>query len=229
MPLAREIILPVRIDDGEGGRQGLVRLVMVDDDDVCTSRVGGGDGRMRGRAAVDGEDEAGSLLCESREGRFRRAVAFGEAVGDVGRARLAMGAQEALDQGGRGRAVHVVITEHGDRLSSPDRVCEPLGGARHVLQAAGIGQQGPQRRIEIALHRLQVGPAGGKHAAEQIRQSVSLGDGGCGHGPPWNEALDPAAAARRAFHAEKSGARVVWIVFEGGGHGTRIYRDSECN
>ncbi len=62
VPLAGEIVLPVRVDHGEGRRQGLVGLVMVDDDHLCAGFIGGGDGGCGGGAAVHGEDQHGAFL-----------------------------------------------------------------------------------------------------------------------------------------------------------------------
>ena len=69
MALAGEIVLPVRIEHGEGRRQHLVGLMMIDDDHARAALVGGLDGRARGRAAIDGEDEGGALLGERLSSR----------------------------------------------------------------------------------------------------------------------------------------------------------------
>ena len=120
MPLAREIVLAVRIEHGECRRQRFVGLVMVDDDDFRAGSIGGGDGGLGGGAAIDGEDEAGALLDKIGKRLRRRAVAFGEPIGNIGRGHLSMRAQEALDQRHRSRAVDVVVAEYGDRLACPD-------------------------------------------------------------------------------------------------------------
>ena len=67
MPLAREIVLPVGVDHRERGRQRLVGLVVVDDDDLGAGRVGGGDGGLGRGAAIDGEDETRALLRRVRQ------------------------------------------------------------------------------------------------------------------------------------------------------------------
>ena len=64
MALAGEIVLPVGIEHGEGRRQHLVGLVMIDDDHINAARVRSLDGRASGGAAIDGDDEGGTLLGE---------------------------------------------------------------------------------------------------------------------------------------------------------------------
>ena len=66
MALAGEIVLPVGIEHGEGRRQHLVGLMMIDDDHLRAARIGGLDGRASGGAAIDGDDEGRALLGERR-------------------------------------------------------------------------------------------------------------------------------------------------------------------
>ncbi len=68
MSLAREIVLPVRVDDGKSGRQRLVGLMMIDDDHFGAGGVGGGDGGLRVRSAIDGEDETRPSFGKRRQG-----------------------------------------------------------------------------------------------------------------------------------------------------------------
>ena len=133
MPLAGEIVLPVRIEHGECRRQRLVGLVMVDDDDFGAGSVGGVDGGLGGGAAIDGEDEAGAVLDKIGKRLGARAVAFGQAIGNIGRGRLSVRAQETLDQRHRSCAVDVVVAENGDRLACPDGGGEAIGRSLHVL------------------------------------------------------------------------------------------------
>ena len=150
---------------------------MVDDNDFGAASVGGLDGRAGGGAAIDGDDEPCTLLGKPGERRRRRAVAFAEAVGDVGCRNLAVGAQEALDERHRGCAVDVVIAENGDGLARDDGAGEPLGCRLHVLQACRVGQEMTQRRIEKVGKRRCIGAACGKQPPDQLRQTMGLRDG----------------------------------------------------
>ena len=98
MALAREIVLTVGVQHRVGRRQRFVCLMVVDDDDLGAGGIGRGDGCVRCRPAIDGQDERGPLAREPGKRRRGRSIAFGEPVGDVGRAAERMGAQEAFDQ-----------------------------------------------------------------------------------------------------------------------------------
>ena len=146
MALTREIVLPVGIEHGIGRRQSLVGLVVVDDDDFGAGLVGGGDGGLCRGAAIDREDEPRAVFApRPASASGRRAVAFGEPVGNISRHALPMGAQEALDQRHGGRAVDVVVAEHGDRLVGPYGGGKARGRLLHVLEARGVRQQRLER------------------------------------------------------------------------------------
>ena len=61
-----------------------------------------------------------------------------------------MGAEKALDQSDRGRAVDIVVAEGGNLLPCPDRGGEARGSALHVLEARRVRQESAKRWIEIA-------------------------------------------------------------------------------
>ena len=91
MPLFGEIVVTVRIDDGERARESLVRLVMIDDDHLGACRVGSIDRRAGRRAAIEGEDQARAFLREPAQRILARAISFGQPVGDVGQRRSGRG------------------------------------------------------------------------------------------------------------------------------------------
>src|SRR5262245_63590300 len=103
---------------------------MIDDNDFGAASVGGLDGRRGGGAAINGDDKPRSLPGKPDERGRRRAVAFAEAVGDVGCRSLPVGAQEALDERHRGRAIDVVVAENGYGLAGDDGAYEI--GRAHV-------------------------------------------------------------------------------------------------
>ena len=86
MPLVGEVVVTVRIDDGERAREGLVGLVMIDDDHLGARRVGSIDRRAGCRAAIKGEDQPRAFLRETAQRFLARAISFGQPVGDVGQA-----------------------------------------------------------------------------------------------------------------------------------------------
>jgi hypothetical protein len=133
-----------------------------------------------------------------------------------------MGAQEALDERDRGRAVDIVVAEHGNRLVSPDGRSEALGRLLHVLEARGVGQKRAERGVEIAGGGVGLHAARGKHAAEQFGQTVRLRNGRGSKRAARIEALDPAVEARGTLDAEKRrrARQVCCWVFQGRGHST---------
>jgi hypothetical protein len=77
-----------------------------------------------------------------------------------------MRAEKALDQSDRGRAVDIVVAEHGDRFARLDGRCEAIGRFLHVLQARWVWQQRFERWIEEAGDRLRICAARGQDASE---------------------------------------------------------------
>ena len=160
-----------------------------------------------------------------------RAVAFGEPVGDIGRHALPMGAQEALDQRHRGRAVDIVIAEHGHLLAGLDGGGKARGRLLHVPEAGRVGQQRLERGVEIAGGGMGLGAARGQHAAEQLRQAVRLRYGRSHQRAARIETLDPAKPARGLLHAEQRAGKFRTWIFQGRGHATPSTRRSlsgEC-
>ena len=78
-----KIVLAVRIDQRERGRQNFRRLVMVEHDDVETEFRGFRERLEAHRAAIDGHDEIGAFGPKLPHRLDVRAVALGDAVGDV--------------------------------------------------------------------------------------------------------------------------------------------------
>ena len=145
---ARHVVLAVGIDDGAGARQLLVGLVVIDDDDVAAELAGPRQRLAAGGAAVDGDDELRAVLDQPFDGRWVRAVAFEQAVGNVDARLQPVVREEAAHQGGRRGAVDVVVAEDGHRLALLDGIGETRGRRLHVAHAAGIGHQRLQGRIE---------------------------------------------------------------------------------
>jgi hypothetical protein len=220
MSLAREIVLTVGVEHRKGRRQLLVGRVVVDDNDLGAASVGGLDGSAGSGAAINGDDESRPLVGKPGERGWRRAVAFAEAVGDVGCRTLPVGAQEALDERHGGCPIDVVIAENGDGLACADGTGETLRRLLHVLQACRIGQEMAEGWIEEVGNRRGIGAARGKQPPDQLRQAVGLGDGHRGCGSRGIEALDPTQAASRPLHPEEGrrGLMVQCLVAEGRGH-----------
>ena len=141
MAEAGKIVAPVRIDDRHGRRQHLVGLVVIDDDDVDTERARFHERLDAGGAAIDRHQERGAARGERPHRLDVGAIAFEQPVGNVDQRVDAGLAQEARQQRGGGRAVDVVIAEHGDRLATHDRVGNPRRRLRHGGEHVGIGHR----------------------------------------------------------------------------------------
>ena len=92
-------------------------FVMVDDDHVDAGRLGHGQRLERLGAAIDGDDQLRAALGDPHQRLARRAVALHQPVGDIGLGGEPELAQQPDQQGGRGRAVDVIVAEDGDRLA----------------------------------------------------------------------------------------------------------------
>jgi hypothetical protein len=138
------LVEPVRIDDGDGARQLRLGDMVVDDDDLEPDLRRVRERRMRGDAAIDRDHQRHALGFEAAQRRRVRPIALLHAIGDIEPERPARGLEEAVQQRRRGRAVDVVVAEHGDALAGLDGAGEPRGGDIHVLELRGVGQQRPQ-------------------------------------------------------------------------------------
>ena len=117
--------------------QGIAGAVVVADDDLDPGALEGGDLVEVGHAAVDREEQVGTL------GVFRHAVGVdavpvGEAVGDEGRDVGAQFPQAQGQQGGPGDSVRVVIAVDEDAAAVADGVLQALGRGREVGDAGGL-------------------------------------------------------------------------------------------
>ena len=135
MAEARQVVLPVRIDEGGSRRQALGGLVVVEHDRVEAEPRRLGERLVARRAAIDRDEQARALPGEGADRLDIGAVAFGDAVGDVDEERHAAGAQELAEQRRAAGAVDVVIAEDRHRLAALDRVGEARRRGRHVRHA----------------------------------------------------------------------------------------------
>jgi hypothetical protein len=198
------LVEPVRVDHGQRRGQLGLGLVVVDHDDLEPRSGGFGHGRERGHARVDRDDQPAAACRQTGEHRRVRPVALGQAIGNLDGGGGADGVQIAGEQRAGCGAVDVEVAEDADRLAGRDRVGEPCDGAVHVEQVRRVRQHGAQARRQERLHLLQPYAAPGQHAAEDLRQPVTLADrGGEGRvgvsfapGPAGERERDGASVAR---------------------------------
>ena len=141
---------------------------MIDDDHV-DSGLARHRQRLEGLGtAIDGDDQFRSLLRKPDQSLAGRAVALHQPVGNVCARIGAELAEQADQQGRRGRSVDVIIAEDGDRLAGLDRVGEAPGGLVHVPEDARIGHEAADRRGPVALQLLARNASGEKQLIDQI-------------------------------------------------------------
>ena len=148
---ARAIVGPVRIHMGEG-RRICLHGVVIEHDRVQAAVAGRFHRVMGGRAAIDGDEQAGAPFPQGADAGGGRAVAFGQPVRHV-KKRLALHPmQEPEQQRRRTGAIDIVIAEDGDGLASLHRLGKPQRGALHMRKRTGIGKQMPQTGFEERVH-----------------------------------------------------------------------------
>ena len=83
-------------------------------------------------------------------------------------------AQEAREQRGRGRAVHVVVAEDRDALATCGRIGDAVRRDRHIGDDVRVGHQALEGRVEEGLHVLDLDAAAGDDAREKLGDAVAL-------------------------------------------------------
>src|SRR5690606_31823851 len=177
------------------------------EDDHIEARLARRRQRLEGqRAAIDGDHKAHPLLPELEEGRNVRAVALDQAVGDIGAKIRAHGGEEAAEDGGGGRPVHVIVAEDRDLLAVADGGGDAFRRPVHVAENVRIGHEGAEAGGEIVRRPLDIDAAPGKQPGHHVREPVSLherGDyplrrGAEAPGPSRERSGDPEDAVCRA-------------------------------
>ncbi len=203
MPLPRKIVLPVRVYQRVTGRQLVGDLVMIDDDDVGVALPCGGERLETRRSAIDRDDQAGALLDQLLDCRWIRPVALENPVRNIDAGANPEMAEEAIHKRGGRRAIHVVVAEDGNAFALADSLEQALGRLFAIGQQIGIRHQAADRGIEECGGLIERNAATGKHARDQIGQSVGLGDRKRAVLPCLVEPRYPAIARCRLLDAQK--------------------------
>ena len=202
----RGLVQAVRIDHGR--RPGQLRRgrVVVHDNNVEPGLGRRRQGLEGGYAAVHGHYHGHPLGLQRQERVGIGPISLLDPVGHIDMRLGPGGAQKAGQQGGRGRPVHVVVAEDGDRLAAHDRAGQARRPGVHVLEPRGVGQGLAQARIEEGLGLVEADAARGQHPADDLRQPQALGQGERQAGIA--QALLPAFAADRVLDAQETGPRL---------------------
>ena len=148
--------------------------MMIDHDDIDRGGVRGLQRLERLGAAIDGHDQRRPLARQLDQCVARRAVAFEQAVGDVGDRLDTQRAQDEDHQRRRGGTVDVVIAEHCDRLAGLDRIGQPFGSSVHVAEHRGIGHEAADRRGAMQIERFARRTAGEQQLGDEVVVAPTL-------------------------------------------------------
>ena len=200
---AREIVAPVRIDDGECGRQRLVGLMMVDDDDIQAERLCFAQRLDAGGAAVDGHQQRRAARRQRAHRLDIRAVAFEQPVRNVNDRLDTATTQETRQHGGGCRAVHIVVAENRDAFAVHNSVGDARGRFRHRRKHIRIGHRAFDGRIEKGVDRVGLDVAAGEDARQQFWDLMALRDRQRPRRAALVEPVAPGASGRRILDAEE--------------------------
>jgi hypothetical protein len=126
------------IHDGHGGRQFLIRLVMIGHDHIHAKLGGQGHFPVRCGPAVRGDEERNPLVMQPLD-RFRiQSVAFPFSMGDVGPHIGAERSKEREVHSRRRHPVDVIITIKTDRLMRHHCPMQSVNRLLHVGNQKGV-------------------------------------------------------------------------------------------
>ena len=202
-PLPRHVVLAVRIDDRIDLGKVLVRLMVIDDEDVGAETARQCQRFVARRAAIDRNDQPGSLADQRLDGTGVRSVALEQPIRNVDPRRRLVVPQKPRQQRRRAGAVNVVVAENRNGLPAFDRVGEARRGLVHVTQEARVRHQRFERRIEERRHIVEPNAASREHTAHQLGQAVALAYRRCERLCFPQEALTPDETARTCRDAKK--------------------------
>ena len=133
---------PVGVNDGHGGGELLLALVVVGDDKIDAERRGVGRLVHARDAAVDRDDQRHAGLGKCADGVTAEAVALLDAAGDVHRHIRPARAEIIGQKAGRGDTVHVVVAEDRQLFAVFKRLRDARDGLVHVLhQKRGVSER----------------------------------------------------------------------------------------
>ena len=198
-----QIVAPVRIDDGDRGRQFFVGLMVIDDDGVEAELFGFYERLDAGRAAIDADEKLCPALGERPHRLDIRAVTFEQTIGNVDDRREAALAQIARQQRRRGGAIDIVIAENGHALAARHRVGNTLRRLLHGGEHMRIGHRVLDGRVEERGDRVGFDVAAGEDARQEFGKLMPLRYVERAHGAALVEPVAPSPPGRRVFDAKE--------------------------
>ena len=203
---ARQIVLPVRIDQRRHRGQLLGRLMVVEHHNVHAKLGRFREGFETRGAAIHRHQQGGALPGQRLDGLRIGPIALEDAVRNMDDEGNAAGLQIARHQRAGAGAVHVVIAEDGDGLALLDGVGQTVEGRLHVLHHMGVGHEGADGGVEISGDLLGRHAAPRQHPGQQIGMAVELGHGLRAALPFEIETIPPGAPGHGSLNIKKETA-----------------------
>ncbi len=203
MPLPRQIVFPVGIDQRDRRRQLRADLVMVDHHHIRSGILCGLKGFMAGGAAVHGDDERRSIGGQLLHRRRVRPIAFENTVGNIDLGCQTEMGQEPVHQSGRRSTIDVIVTEDRNLLTGLDSAHQPLRGLFAIGQHMRIGHQRAYRGIKKRQRVIHSNPAPRQNARNQFGNTVDLRHRQGAVLPGLIQPRHPSLFCCRPLHAQK--------------------------
>jgi hypothetical protein len=154
-----EIVAELRIYEGDGVGEFLLRLVVVEDNRVDSGTTELGDFVDGGGTAIHSDEQLRTVQFDAAADTFGgQSVAFIDAVGEEGGDVRAIRVEHAAEHGEGGHAIHIVVAEKHDALAIFDCDEEAIDCGVHRREQEWIAK-GAQLGIEKDLGVCGVGEA----------------------------------------------------------------------
>ena len=177
--------------------------MVIDDDDIETTRLRFGKGSGTCCAAIDADEQSGAALGKRAHGLDVWAVAFEQAVGNMNNRLDAAVAKKTGKQRRRSRTVHIVVAEDRDTFSAHRCIRDPFRRLLHGREHKWIGHRALDGRIEKSVDRIGLDIAAGDDPSQELGQRVMLRDSQRPRSAAFVEPVAPGATRRRVFDAEE--------------------------
>ena len=169
MTVGTVLVEPVRIDHAVCARQLRTGKVVVDNNDVDTGVGNRRQRAVRRNPAIDRDDQTRTTGTEGRKRLFIRPVALLHPVGDMDIDGKTESPQNIDEKCRRGGPVDVIVAEHADRRSVPNRIGKARRRPVHVHETRRVRKKIAKLRLEKLLDGQLAEIAAGKDPRHRKR------------------------------------------------------------
>ena len=155
--------------------------------------------------AIDGDQQGRAIGGQAADGIVVGAVALEDAIGNMDGVVAAAVAQEVGEQGGRARAVNVIVAEDRDAFACRDGLCQSRDGRLHIHHGGWIGHGVAHGRMQEGQRRFRRHATAGENTGENVADAELLHQGFRYGTPVRPQTITPGHARHRAFDIEECG------------------------